>query len=196
VQYAYVEGSGANNSRQTSMTYPNGRVVNDNYNSGLETTISRLSSISDTSTLEAYKYLGLGTVVERDHPQPNVTLSDISQTGGTGDAGDKYTGLDRFGRIVDQDWYHASNGSQTDDFQYAWIHRADTKRLTNTGTTPQRSSTPRDASRNRRTLSTTRPSMSIIPPTGSSRPSILMAPCGRPITTVQRPSTVIVGQYI
>ena len=102
VQYAYSEmASGANNSRLVSMTYPNGRVLNYNYAAGIDNTISRLTSISDTSaTLESYKYLGLTTVVERDHPQSGVNLTYISQTSSTGDAGDKYTGLDRFGRVV------------------------------------------------------------------------------------------------
>ena len=85
VQYAYTEMSGGqNNSRLTSMTYPNGRVLDYNYNSGLDSTISRLSSISDSSaTLESYLYLGLGTVVERDHPQTHVNATFISQSGGT-----------------------------------------------------------------------------------------------------------------
>src|SRR5207248_6235164 len=93
VQYAWNElGGGANNSRFLSMTYPNGRVLNYNYNTGLDTSISRLSSIYDSSaTLESYKYLGLNTVVERDHPQTNVNQTFISQSGGTGDAGDQYT---------------------------------------------------------------------------------------------------------
>jgi RHS repeat-associated protein len=122
VQYAYNELAGrANNSRLMSMTYPNGRVLNFNYNTGVDNTISRLSSISDSSaTLESYKYLGLSTVVERDHPQTNVNLTYISQTGGTGDAGDQYTGLDRFGRVVDQNWYNTSTSSSTDDFQYGY----------------------------------------------------------------------------
>jgi hypothetical protein len=56
VQYAYNQmAGGANNSRLTSITYPNGRVINYNYNTGLDSTISRLSSISDsTATLESY----------------------------------------------------------------------------------------------------------------------------------------------
>src|SRR5713226_1736390 len=122
VQYAYNElAGGANNSRLVSMTYPNGRVLNFNYNTGVDTTISRLSSISDSSaTLESYKYLGLHTVVERDHPQTNVNLTYISQTGGTGDAGDQYTGLDRFGRVVEVNWYNTSTSSSTDDFQYGY----------------------------------------------------------------------------
>jgi RHS repeat-associated protein len=122
VQYAYNElAGGANNSRLVSMTYPNGRVLNYNYNSGVDTSISRLSSISDsTATLESYKYLGLSTVVERDHPQNNVNLTYISLTGGTGDAGDQYTGLDRFGRVVDQNWFNTTTSTSTDDFQYGY----------------------------------------------------------------------------
>ena len=60
-----------------------------------------------TGTLEGYKYLGLSTVVERDHAIPGVNQTFISQTGSTGDAGDKYTGLDRFGRVAD--WRHAAS---------------------------------------------------------------------------------------
>src|SRR5947209_6343973 len=61
VQYAYSEmAGGANHSRLISMTYPNGRVLNDNYASGVDDAISRLSSLADSSaTLEGYSYLGL-----------------------------------------------------------------------------------------------------------------------------------------
>jgi hypothetical protein len=54
VQYAYSEMSGgANHSRLVSMTYPDGRVLSCNSASGLDESISRLSSISDTTgTLE------------------------------------------------------------------------------------------------------------------------------------------------
>jgi hypothetical protein len=51
-------------------------------------------------------YLGLGTVVERTHPQPDLKLSYIG--GGTCEVGDHYVGLDRFGRMVDQRWKSAS----------------------------------------------------------------------------------------
>ena len=122
VQYAWTEMSGGqNNSRLTSITYPSGYVVNYNYGAGLDSNISRLTSLSDSGgVLESYKYLGLGTVVERDHPQNNVNLTYISQTGGTGDAGDQYTGLDRFGRVVDQNWYNAATHSSTDEFRYGY----------------------------------------------------------------------------
>src|SRR5207237_9367236 len=96
VQYAWNELAGsANNSRLLSMTYPNGRVVNYNYNAGLDSTISRLSSISDsTGTLVSYSYLGLSTVVIEDYPQPGVELTYVAQSvEPNGDAGDQYNGL-------------------------------------------------------------------------------------------------------
>jgi RHS repeat-associated protein len=123
VQYGYgALGTGdtnSNQSRLTSITYPNGKVLTFNYNSGLDDAISRLSSLSDNSgTLESYSYLGLGTVVKRAHPQPNVDLTYIRT--GTGDAGDQYTGLDRFGRVVEQKWYNNTTATATDDFKYGY----------------------------------------------------------------------------
>jgi hypothetical protein len=51
--------------------------------------ISRLSSLSDsTGALESYDYLGLGTVVRRSHPQPDLDLTYIGS--GTGAGGDQY----------------------------------------------------------------------------------------------------------
>src|SRR5207253_3616735 len=115
--------NGANHSRLTSMIYPNGRVVTYNYASGVDDAISRLTSLSDTSAiLETYSYLGLDTVVKRTHPEPNVDLTYIKQNGeSTGDAGDQYTGLDRFGRLVDQRWIPTANPTlPTDRFQYSY----------------------------------------------------------------------------
>jgi YD repeat-containing protein len=73
-----------------------------------------------TVVLESYLYLGLSTVVERDHPETEVNLTYISQTSSTGDAGDQYVGLDRFGRVVDQNWYNTDTETSTDDFQYGY----------------------------------------------------------------------------
>jgi RHS repeat-associated protein len=123
VQSAYTLMSGGqNNSRLTSITYPNGKVLNYNYNTGVDSTISRLSSLSDNSgTLESYSYLGLGSVVKRAHSQPGVDLTYIKQTGeSNGDAGDQYTGLDRFGRVVDQRWINTGTGTATDRFKYGY----------------------------------------------------------------------------
>src|SRR5215510_11483498 len=95
---------GANHSQPTNMTYQNGRVLDYVYGIGLDTTISMLTSLSSNSTtLESLSYLGLATVVKRAHSQPGVDLTYIKQSGeSNGDAGDQYTGLDRFGRVVDQ----------------------------------------------------------------------------------------------
>ena len=41
----------------------------------------------------------------------------ISPTGATGEAGDKYVGLDRFGRVVDQNWYQPATQASTDQLQ-------------------------------------------------------------------------------
>jgi RHS repeat-associated protein len=123
VQYAYSEMAGGNHSRLMSMSYPNGRVVTSNYAAGLDDRTSRLSSLTDSSgTLEAYSYLGLGTVVKRAHPQAGVDLTYIKQTGeSNGDAGDPYTGLDRFGRVVDQRWLKPNDvNNPTDRFQYGY----------------------------------------------------------------------------
>ncbi|MFL5246024.1 MAG: RHS repeat-associated core domain-containing protein [Gemmataceae bacterium] len=123
VQYGYsLMSGGANHSRLTSITYPNGKVLTYNYSTGLNDSISRLSSLSDTTgTLESYDYLGQSTVVRRAHSQPGVDLTYIKQGAeGNGDAGDQYTGLDRFGRVVDQRWIKTSTGTATDRFKYGY----------------------------------------------------------------------------
>jgi YD repeat-containing protein len=84
VQYAYTDLAAGNNSRQTSVSYPNVRQINYNYASGLADSISRVSSISDNSTsiiLESETYLGLGTVVQRTQSQAGIALSYIQRTG-------------------------------------------------------------------------------------------------------------------
>jgi RHS repeat-associated protein len=123
VQYAYTAMSGGvNNSRLISLTYPNGRVLNYNYASGLDSSISRLTSLSDSSgTLQTYSYLGSDTPVIITDPQPGIALTYVKQTGeNNGDGGDQYTGLDRFGRVVDQRWLVTSTGTATDRFQYGY----------------------------------------------------------------------------
>ena len=50
-----------------------------------------------------------------DDPQASIEMSLISQTSWTRDPGDQYTGLDRFGRIVEQYWINTSTTDLTDD---------------------------------------------------------------------------------
>jgi RHS repeat-associated protein len=64
-------------------------------------------------------------VVERDHPQTGVNLTYIKQGSDPNanmDGGDQYTGLDRFGRVIDQNWYNTntSTSTSTDRFQYGY----------------------------------------------------------------------------
>jgi RHS repeat-associated protein len=142
IQYAYgglgTGDTNTNQSRLTSITYPtvatgSRGIITYNYASGLDDAISRLTSLSDNggNTLETYSYLGLGTVVKRAHPSPMNGL-DLTYNGtGTGDAGDKYTGLDRFGRIVEQKWQtEQMTPTVTDDFTYTYDR--DNNRLSRT----------------------------------------------------------------
>src|SRR5665213_811152 len=92
--------------------------------------ISRVSSLMDhqgTSAgvhLEEYTYLGLSTLVAMNRPQANEELTYIQVSGDTlhgSDGGDRYTGLDRFGRVVDQYWLNtASSPAAIDRLQYGY----------------------------------------------------------------------------
>jgi YD repeat-containing protein len=127
VQYGYSQPAGANYSRLGSMTYPNGRVLDYVYNAGVDSDISRLSGISDDAGTgagndQSYLYLGLNTIVQATDGN-GVALSYIKQPGDTlagSDGGDQYTGLDRFGRVADQNWVNTSTGVSTDRFQYGY----------------------------------------------------------------------------
>jgi RHS repeat-associated protein len=123
VRYAYSEmAGGANHSRLLSMTYPSGRVLYDNYAPGVDDAVSRLTSLSDnadgSAVVEAYTYLGLDTVVQRVRPQEEMTYVKLAGES-NGDGGDQYTGLDRFGRVVDQRWLDGS-GAPLDEYRYGY----------------------------------------------------------------------------
>ncbi|NNM87187.1 MAG: hypothetical protein HKL95_01575, partial [Phycisphaerae bacterium] len=88
-----------------------------NANAALDSAIGRLDGIVDTSTgtvLEQYSYLGLSTIVARNHPQTGINLTLVGASGSIGSGGD--VGLDRFGRVVDQNWVDTSTGQSTDNF--------------------------------------------------------------------------------
>ena len=126
VQYTYSQPTGSNFSRMTAMIYPNGRQLDYIYNTGLDSAISRVSGLSDDSGTgagndQSYTYLGLNTIVQALDGN-GIELTYVKQTGeSNGDAGDKYIGLDRFGRVDDQRWIPVSNpNSPTDRFQYAY----------------------------------------------------------------------------
>lgn len=124
VQYAYTDGS-ANHTRPTSLTYPDSRVISYDYgtSNGTDDLLSRIVSIKQSTTvLAGYSYLGVASPVRVNYSgEPGVELTYIKQGGeGTGDAGDQYTGLDRFGRLVDQRWLKTSDGTHRERVQYGF----------------------------------------------------------------------------
>lgn len=118
VQYAY--STSGNHSRLTAMTYPTSTQVLSYLYTGGDDTISRLSGLDyDGDTIEEYGYLGLGTVVKRAQPEADIEMTYIDV--GTGDAGDQYVGLDRFGRIADLTWKeYGSSSVKLDHFKYGY----------------------------------------------------------------------------
>jgi RHS repeat-associated protein len=82
--------------------------------------ISRVSAQEDqydNTILNGYQYLGDSTIVQQDRSQSGagwsgLDLTYIRQPGDTlysSDGGDRYTGLDRFGRVIDQYWTNLNN---------------------------------------------------------------------------------------
>jgi RHS repeat-associated protein len=121
VQYTYSDGAAdgvAAFMRLTQITYPNGRTVNYNYPAGVDAVMSRLGSITDSDgTVDAaYTYLGLDTIVREDYRQAGVEL-DYDPGGDN-----SYTGLDRFGRVLDQVWsdYGQTPAVTLDGYSYTY----------------------------------------------------------------------------
>ncbi len=123
VEYAYSEAFGGNHSRLIATVYPDGYVVNVTY-SGIDANVSRPTSLTGlrtdsltSGTLEAFKYLGMGTVIERSRPEVGIKFSLL---GATGDAGDQYAGLDRFGRVVAHNWIDTMSATVVDGYGYTY----------------------------------------------------------------------------
>ena len=120
VQYVYADGATGSKAaylRLTQTIYPNGRTVNYNYATGVNAIMSRLSSISESNgTVDAsYKYLGLGTIVKENYEQPDIKL-DYDPS-----ANNSLTGLDRFGRVIDQLWAsYNSTPNPLEEYTYAF----------------------------------------------------------------------------
>jgi RHS repeat-associated protein len=124
VQYAFSGDVGGNHSRLTGTVYPDGYVVNATYSSGIDDAVSRVTSLtgqradsSSAATLEAFKHIGMGTVIERSRPEVNI---DFSLLGTAGDAGDQYAGLDRFGRVIAHNWFDGGSSTIVDGYGYTY----------------------------------------------------------------------------
>lgn len=121
LQYAYADG-GKNRIRRVAMTYPDGRVTAYDYGSAgsMNDVLSRVRGLKDGSTVMArYTYLGLGEIVRVEYGE-SMELTYVRRAGEpVGDAGDQYTGLDRFGRVVDQRWIK-TNGTALERVDYGY----------------------------------------------------------------------------
>jgi YD repeat-containing protein len=120
VQYDYADGSQGGGVaaylRLTDVIYPNGRDVQYGYGAAGSTddVLGQVATIAGSDgTYAAYTYLGVDTIVTEDYQQPQVKLD---YTNGSG----QITGLDRFGRVVDQVWSDYGNSTTVDEFKYGY----------------------------------------------------------------------------
>ncbi|MCX6908426.1 MAG: RHS repeat-associated core domain-containing protein [Verrucomicrobia bacterium] len=108
----YADGSD-NTVRPTGITYPDSRALAYHYGTSgeMDDVLSRIAGIKeDTNTRAAYTRLGLNQVVNLSYPEPDVDMTFIAQNGEpVGDAGDQYSGLDRFSRVEDIRWIKSAN---------------------------------------------------------------------------------------
>lgn len=125
VGYAYADGS-ANTTRRTSITYPCGKAVNIGYGAS-GSLADRLGLMSQTGIsgesepLALFSWAGAGRFLRMELPQPDIELSYMKAAGEpVGDAGDDYTGYDRFGRTVDMRWFKTTGGQYLDRIQYGY----------------------------------------------------------------------------
>ena len=111
--------------RLTSMEYPNGREISYNYtDSGADAALNRVGSITDASSTGPT--LGQLPVPrprhggQREVPEPQV---ELDLTGGN----DAYSGLDQYGRVIDQLWHnYGTAGTGTlDEYRYGYDSQGD-----------------------------------------------------------------------
>jgi len=124
VQYSWdisvVSGLFNDGNRLVQTTYPDGRVLYNNYGSAntLEDRMNSVRQLRETSgsgtVLAQYSRTGSGLTVKTDYLQPDLR-QDLVISGGT------YNGLDRFGRTVDHRWYDYTSGT-VDRARYTYGH--------------------------------------------------------------------------
>lgn len=112
IRYAYEDGS-SNTIRPTGIAFPRTsaeteKFIQTNYTGAISDAISRPDQVKEDATVVAsMRYLGLSTSIGLKYDAAsNAELT--YENGSTGDAGDKYTGLDRFGRLVETIWKKGS----------------------------------------------------------------------------------------
>jgi RHS repeat-associated protein len=128
VEYAYADGSD-NHVRRTSMTYPDGRVLEYHYGSGgsADDKLSRISALKingEGSNLAEYTYLGAGSVVTAHYPQPDYTWNLATGSGAT-----RYAGLDTFDRTLACLWLGDVSGTPDDVVHLAYQYDRASNRI-------------------------------------------------------------------
>ncbi len=124
VQYGYSDGS-SNHARRTSLTYPDGILLNYKYGTtgSADDVLNRVKQLKSAKGLGvSYSFLGMDRMVIAGYDcEPSVELTYVKQAGeSNGDAGDQYTGLDRFGRVIDQRWRKTSSGADKERVKYGF----------------------------------------------------------------------------
>src|SRR4051812_2682262 len=71
--------------------------------------------------LARYTHRGIKSTARIEYVQPGLEMTYIKLASEpVGDGGDRYTGLDRFNRIIDVRWLKTSTGSDVDRFKYGF----------------------------------------------------------------------------
>jgi hypothetical protein len=122
MQYGYTNRN-ASYLRRIHTVYPDGTILSYNYgsSSGANDVLNRVQRLNQGGiTLVDYSFLGQDRFVIANYTgQPGVELTYFT-SGGSGEGGDHYTGLDRFGRIIDQRWRRTSNNADVERVKYGY----------------------------------------------------------------------------
>ena len=104
IRYKYTDGTDEM-IRRTGILYPDGETeINIDYEGLVSSSLNRPSRLSEkANAICSYQFLGLGTTVGVVYNAASG-LELTYYSGGGGEAGDQYTGLDRFGRLIETFW--------------------------------------------------------------------------------------------
>ena len=103
----------------TSITYPNNRVITNDFGSSgsSDDAMSRIRAIKDGSLeLAVYSYLGQSSVVQVDYTEPDLRFDLAHGTGDDPNDG----GFDRFDRVIDLLWRDYGSSTDAERIQHGY----------------------------------------------------------------------------